>query len=57
VAAAMHGIHLKAKDHPGILMDVSYNDKGDLDRESFLVKIVNGEQKIVGTLPPLGSGS
>lgn len=57
VAAAMHGIHLKAKDHPGILMDVSYNDKGDLDRESFLVKIVNGEQKIIGTLPPLGSGS
>jgi branched-chain amino acid transport system substrate-binding protein len=52
VAAAMHGIHLSAKDHPGILMDVSYDEKGDLDRESFLVKVENGTQKVIGILPP-----
>lgn len=51
VAAALHGIHLSAKDHPGILMDVSFDDKGDLDRESFLVKIVDGKQQVVDILP------
>lgn len=54
VAAALHGMHISAKDHPGVLMDVSYDAKGDLDRESFLVQIVDGKQKVVEILPPLG---
>jgi branched-chain amino acid transport system substrate-binding protein len=53
VAAALHGMHISAKDHPGVLMDVAIDDKGDLDRESFLVQVVDGKQKVIGTLPPL----
>src|SRR5256886_6613202 len=41
-AKAMHGIKLSAKEHPGILMDVSFDPNGDLDRESFITKVVNG---------------
>ena len=35
-------------------MDVSYDDKGDLDRESYLVEVKDGKQIITETLPPLG---
>jgi branched-chain amino acid transport system substrate-binding protein len=35
-------------------MDVSFDDKGDLDRESFLVEVRNGKQEIKEILPPLG---
>ena len=34
----MHGIKLSAKDYPGILMDVSFDKNGDLDRESFMTQ-------------------
>lgn len=54
VAKTLHGIHISAKDHPGVLMDVSIDDKGDLDRESFLVQVVDGRQKVTEILPPLG---
>jgi len=54
VARTLHGIHISAKDHPGVLMDVSIDDKGDLDRESFLVQVVDGRQKVTEILPPLG---
>ena len=51
-ANAMHGVKLSRKDNPGILMDVSFDDKGDLDRESFMTKVVNGKQEVIATLPP-----
>lgn len=53
VTKALHGIHISTKDHPGVLMDVSVDDKGDLDRESFLVQVVDGKQKVISVLPPL----
>ena len=55
-ADAMHGIRLSAKDYPGILMDVSFDKNGDLDRESFMTKITNGKQEVIATLPPLSAG-
>jgi branched-chain amino acid transport system substrate-binding protein len=55
-AEAMHGIRLNAKEQPGILMDVSYDKNGDLDRESFMTKVVNGRQEVIATLPPLSAG-
>jgi branched-chain amino acid transport system substrate-binding protein len=55
-ANAMHGLKLTAKEYPGILMDVSFDKNGDLDRESFMTKVVNGKQEVVATLPPLGAG-
>ncbi|CAG0954105.1 Leucine-, isoleucine-, valine-, threonine-, and alanine-binding protein [Burkholderiales bacterium] len=54
-AAAMKGAKISAKDHPGVLMDVTFDQNGDLDRESFLTKAVNGKQVVVETLPPLGA--
>jgi branched-chain amino acid transport system substrate-binding protein len=51
-ANAMHGIKLSAKEYPGILMDVSFDKNGDLDRESFMTKVVNGKQEVVAVLPP-----
>lgn len=51
-AAAMKGVSLSVKDHPGILMDVSFDQKGDLDRESYMTKVDNGKQVIVSILPP-----
>jgi branched-chain amino acid transport system substrate-binding protein len=54
LAAAIRNASFSAKDHPGLMMDVSFDDKGDLDRESFLVEVKDGKQVVVGTLPPLG---
>lgn len=54
LAQAMKGISLSAAQTPGLLMDVRYDDKGDLDRESFIVKVSNGKQEILQILPPLG---
>ena len=54
LAAALHGAHVSTKDAPGVLLDVSVDPKGDLDRESFIVKVVKGKQQVIATVPPLG---
>ncbi len=54
-AKAMKGLKLSAKDHPGLLLDVAFDDKGDLDRESYLTKVVDGKQVVLETLPPVGA--
>jgi branched-chain amino acid transport system substrate-binding protein len=54
LAAALKNASFSAKDHPGVLMDVSFDDKGDLDRESFLVEVKAGKQVVIGTLPAVG---
>ena len=48
----LHGAQFAVKDYPGLLFDVRYDDKGDLDRESFIVKIVNGRSQVIETLRP-----
>ena len=53
VAQALHGINISAKKNPGVIMDVSFDANGDLDRESFLVEVKNGRQVVVATLPAL----
>jgi branched-chain amino acid transport system substrate-binding protein len=55
VAAAMKGIKIDATKNPGVLMNVGFDDKGDLDRESFLVEVKNGKQVVVAVLPPLNA--
>lgn len=54
VAQALKNVTFTAKQNPGILMDVSFDDKGDIDRESFMVEVKNGKQEVVAILPPLG---
>lgn len=53
VAAALRGGCFTTKQQPNILMDVCFDDKGELDRESFLVEVKNGKAEVVQTLPPL----
>ncbi len=55
VAQALHGISISAKKNPGVIMDVSFDDKGDLDRESFLIEVKNGRQVVTATLPALNA--
>ena len=57
VAATLHTLKVKAADQPGVLMDVSFDAKGDLDRESFMIEVKNGKQEVVSILPPLGAGA
>ena len=53
LAKAMKGLSVSAAKEPGVLMDVTFDDKGDLDRESFLVEVKNGKQEVKEVLPPL----
>jgi len=53
VAKALHGMTILAAKEPGVLMDVSIDANGDLDRESFIVEVKNGKQEVKETLPPL----
>ncbi len=54
VAAALHGLSISAAKEPGVIMDVSIDANGDLDRESFLVEARNGGQVVKEVLPALG---
>ena len=54
VAKALHGMTIKASEQPGILMDVTFDDKGDIDRDSFLIEIQGGKPVVKEILPPLG---
>jgi branched-chain amino acid transport system substrate-binding protein len=53
VAKALHGLKVSAAKEPGVLMDVSIDAKGDLNRESFLVEVRNGKQEVKDVLPAL----
>lgn len=52
-AAAMKNVSLSAKANPGLLLDISYDENGDLDRESYLTTVVNGKQVVKEILPPV----
>jgi len=51
-AATLRGATILAKDYPGVLFDVKFDQKGDLDRESFIVKVVGGKPQVVEVLKP-----
>lgn len=53
-AKALHGLSVSAAKEPGVIMDVSVDQNGDLDRESFIVEVKNGKQEVKEILPPLG---
>jgi branched-chain amino acid transport system substrate-binding protein len=55
VAKAMHGLNISASRYPGVLLDVNFDDKGDLDRASYLVQVKNGKQEVIEVLPPLNA--
>ncbi len=53
LADALHGLTIKAADQPGILMDMTIDENGDIDREGFLVQAENGKQVVKEVLPKL----
>ena len=53
VAQALKNNCFSTKQTPNILLDVCFDDKGDLDRESFLVEVKGGKGEVVATLPPV----
>jgi branched-chain amino acid transport system substrate-binding protein len=55
LAQALHGAKISAAQNPGVLMDVSFDKNGDIDRESFLIKIDQGKQVVVDTLPAISA--
>jgi len=53
-AQTLHGMTITPQEEPGVLMEVTFDNNGDIDRESFLGEVVGGKQKIVEVLPKLG---
>jgi branched-chain amino acid transport system substrate-binding protein len=50
----LRGATITTKDEPGVLLDIRYDMTGDVDRASFLVEVVDGKQKVIAVLPPIG---
>jgi len=55
VGRALHGMTIKATNEPGILMDMTIDENGDIDRESFIIEVRNGKPIVKEVLPPLGA--
>ena len=53
VVHALHALDVTVAKQPGVLMDVRMDDKGDLDRESFMVEVKDGRQIVKQVLPAL----
>ncbi len=52
IAEKMRGLTLKAADCPGVLIDVAWDDTGEMARESFFVEVQDGKQVVKAVLPP-----
>ena len=57
VANAMKGLKINTDKYPGALMYTEFDNKGDLDRVSFMVQIKNGKQEVIDTVPSLGAAT
>lgn len=53
IAAALHGLTVTPDKVPGILMEATWDDTGEIDRISFLAEVKDGKQVITQTLPKL----
>jgi branched-chain amino acid transport system substrate-binding protein len=54
LAKTLHGLTISPKEEPGILIETTWDNVGEIDRISFLAEVVKGQQQIVKTLPKLG---
>ena len=53
IAAALRGLTITPDKLPGILIEASWDDTGEIDRISFLAEVKDGKQVITQTLPKL----
>jgi branched-chain amino acid transport system substrate-binding protein len=54
IALALHGLTISPDKMPGILIEASWDETGDIDRISFLAEVKDGKQVVTQTLPKLG---
>jgi branched-chain amino acid transport system substrate-binding protein len=57
LAKSLHGMTITPKDEPGILLETTWDNKGDIDRISYIAEVINGKQTITSELPKLGKGT
>ncbi len=53
IAAALHGLTITPDKVPGILIEATWDETGEIDRISFLAEVKDGKQVITKTLPKL----
>jgi branched-chain amino acid transport system substrate-binding protein len=53
IAAALHGLTITPDKTPGILIEATWDENGEIDRVSFLAEVKNGKQVITEVLPKL----
>jgi branched-chain amino acid transport system substrate-binding protein len=53
IAAALHGMTITPDKVPGILIEATWDDAGEIDRISFLGEVKDGKQVITEILPKL----
>ena len=51
LADKLHGLTLDAAKYPQILLTASWDDKGEISRESFMTQVKDGKQVVIGTVP------
>ena len=53
IAEALHGLTITPDKVPGILIEATWDETGEIDRISFLAEVKDGKQVITQTLPKL----
>jgi branched-chain amino acid transport system substrate-binding protein len=53
IAEALHGLTITPDKVPGILMEATWDETGEIDRISFLAEVKDGKQVVTQTLPKL----
>lgn len=55
LAQELHCTKITTAQEPGVLIDIVYDDLGNVDRESFLVEVKDNKQTVTQVLPRLGT--
>ena len=50
-AKKMHGLTLDVAEYPGMLLTTTWDDTGEMSRESFMTEVKDGKQVVIGTVP------
>ncbi len=51
LADKLHNLTLDVADYPGMLLTTSWDEKGEMSRESFMTQVKDAKQVVIGTVP------
>ena len=51
LADKLHGLTLDVAKYPNMLLATSWDNTGELSRESFITEVKDGKQVVTGTVP------